>query len=125
MNVVIFLFNLYYTRVICTFTSKNSMSGCPFDSCRLGFEDVVKYLLETHKASVDVRDGSNKTAIFHAVTSSQTTVLKYLLSLVSRAVSQKIRVKKPFFLKPNPVLFWGFMGFWGFIVFFGQAGKNR
>jgi len=62
--------------------SKKRTLKCQFDCCRLGFEDVVKYLLEMHKVSVDVRDGSNKTAIFHAITSGQTTVLKYLLSVV-------------------------------------------
>jgi len=53
---------------------------------RLGFEDVVQYLLETHKVSVDLCDIGNKTIIFHAVTSSQPSVLRYLLSLVSCAI---------------------------------------
>ena len=53
---------------------------------RLGFEDVVQYLLETHKVFVDLCDSGNKTLIFHAVTSSQPSVLRYLLSLVSCAI---------------------------------------
>jgi len=57
-----------------------------FADGRLGFEDVVQYLLETHKVSVDLRDTGNKTMIFHAVTSSQPSVLRYLLSQVSYAL---------------------------------------
>jgi len=67
--------------------SANSVLKCQFGCDRLGFEDVVKYLLETHKVPVDIRDASNKTAIFHAVTNSQMPVLRYLLPLVSYAVS--------------------------------------
>jgi len=57
-----------------------------FADGRLGFEDVVQYFLETRKVSVDLRDTGNKTMIFHAVTSSQPSVLRYLLSQVSYAL---------------------------------------
>ena len=90
VKLVIFLFNLYYVWMLnCISIRINDILKCQFNDGRLGFEDVVKYLLETHKVAIDLRDASSKTTIFHAVTTSQTPVLRYLLSLVSRAVSQK------------------------------------
>lgn len=82
MNAVTFLLDFYWAQ------SVHSALKCEFDFVggRLGFEDVVRYLLETHKVSVDLRDADNKTVLFHAVTSSHTAILRYLLSAVSCAV---------------------------------------
>ena len=78
---------IFYTseKLLKSTLHRKSVIRFLFHDFRFGFEDVVQYLSETHKVSVDLCDTGNKTMIFHAVTSSQPTVLRYLLSLVSYA----------------------------------------
>jgi len=82
VNAVTFLRDFYRAQ------SVDSTLKYQFDFVggRLGFEDVVRYLLDTHRVSVDLRDANNKTVVFHAVTSSQTPILRYLLFVVSCAI---------------------------------------
>ena len=53
-----------------------------FVCVRLGFINVIQFMLETHRVLPDVRDSDNKTLVFYATANSQPAVLRFLLAQV-------------------------------------------
>jgi hypothetical protein len=54
-----------------------------FDAVRLGYVDVVQYLLDTNKVSYDVCDSDHRSLLFFAAVSSQPLVIQMLLCQTS------------------------------------------